>query len=108
MAMMEIHETELIGLLGSLPGEALPTTDALIGETGANCREIGLDEAWRILRDPGTRDGQSIVPVREGVLMLTDSARLGPELSTLSRDWSVRAVGILAALYEADAGRTSE
>lgn len=107
MKPMQIHEAELIMLMTSSLGAELPDSDEL-SQYGADSRSIDLKEAWAILREPPGSTGRSVVPTREGRLVLIRSEVISDDLLTLSRAWSERVVGVLATLYEADAVHLSE
>ncbi|MCD0155817.1 hypothetical protein [Deinococcus sp. 6GRE01] len=96
MVTMRIHEAELVTLLISLCDGELPTTETL----GPDSRHVGTEEAWRVLRSPQMGAAQTIVPVREGALLLVDPSHSSPAVAALSRRWRDRAVGVLAAIYE--------
>lgn len=104
MGTTRVHEGELVALLISLCEGELPTTDTL----GPDSRHVGTEEAWRILRSSHLGAAQTIVPVREGALVLVDPTHSSPAVAALSRRWRDRAVGVLAAIYGQDVGRLSE
>ncbi|MFC4427163.1 hypothetical protein [Deinococcus navajonensis] len=108
MEPMQVHEAELITLLASSLGEDLLDLDEIVKRYGADTRSIDLKEAWQVLRQPHGFAGWSVVPTREGRLVLIRSRVLSSSLLKLSQGWSDRALGVLAALYEPDASHSSE